>query len=262
MYRIRKDIDLKELEKFGYRLVKDDGYHKAYIKNLKNNDYIAIFGDGTILIDVKDFCEDNFEELQNKLLHDLIEEGLIEIQIKNKYNKILYKTSIANTIKEALERAVEQGEYLNEANLEGSQLQCAKLSGADLQKINLEGADLFLSDLTYANLEGANLKNANLKDVNFAGANLKGANLEGANLYRTNFYGANLEDINLEGANLYRPCFAGAYLYMTDNLNELNTDKLIKKFKRQTNMKSLKTYINKNVMDPVNFIYYYYRINY
>ena len=67
MYRIRKDIDLKELEKFGYRLVKDDGYHKAYIKDLKDNDYIAIFGDGTILIDVKDFCGDNFEELQNDI---------------------------------------------------------------------------------------------------------------------------------------------------------------------------------------------------
>lgn len=90
MYRIRKNIDLKELEKFGYRLGQDDGCHKAYIKDLKYNDYIAIYKDGTILIDVEDFCGSNFEEFQNELLYDLIKSNLVEnenimkeIKIKN-----------------------------------------------------------------------------------------------------------------------------------------------------------------------------------
>ena len=40
MPKIRDDVDLKELEKFGYRLGQDDGCHEAYIKDLKYNDYL------------------------------------------------------------------------------------------------------------------------------------------------------------------------------------------------------------------------------
>ena len=77
MLKIRDDVNLKELEKFGYRLGQDDGCHEAYIKDLKYNDYIAIYEDRTILIDVEDFCGSDFEEFQNKLLYDLIKANLV-----------------------------------------------------------------------------------------------------------------------------------------------------------------------------------------
>ena len=45
------------LQKFGYYVGQDDCGYKAYIKDLKYNDYIAIYDDRTILIDLEDFCE-------------------------------------------------------------------------------------------------------------------------------------------------------------------------------------------------------------
>ncbi len=77
MLKIRDDVDLKELEKFGYKLWQDDSCHKAYIKDLEYNDYIAIYEDGRILIDVEDFCGSDWEEFQNKLLYDLIKADLV-----------------------------------------------------------------------------------------------------------------------------------------------------------------------------------------
>ena len=77
MLKIRDDVDLKELEKFGYKLGQDDRCHKAYIKDLEYNDYIAIYEDRRILTDIEDFCGNNFEEFQNKLLHDLIKANLV-----------------------------------------------------------------------------------------------------------------------------------------------------------------------------------------
>ena len=78
MLKIRDDVDLKELEKFGYCLGQDDSCHKAYIKDLEYNDYIAIYDDRTILIDVEDFCGSSWEEFEKKLLQDLIKADLVE----------------------------------------------------------------------------------------------------------------------------------------------------------------------------------------
>ena len=88
-----------------------------------------------------------------------------KIKIKNRFNKevIFEYEKEDNTIKETLEKAVEEHTNLYGANLEG-----AYLYGA-----NLEGAYLY----------GAYLYGANLKGANLEGAYLKGANLEGANLY-------------------------------------------------------------------------------
>ena len=78
MLKIKDNVDLKELEKFGYYLGQDDGCHKAYIKDLEYNDYIAIYDDRTILIDVEDFCGSSWEEFEEKLLQDLIKADLVE----------------------------------------------------------------------------------------------------------------------------------------------------------------------------------------
>ena len=106
----------------------------------------------------------------------------MKIEILNRYtNKVIYSCE-AETIKEAVEKAVKEGAYLEWANLGD-----ANLEGANLVDANLEGAYL----------GGAYLGDANLRGANFEGANLRGANLEGANLE-----GANLRDANLESANL------------------------------------------------------------
>lgn len=77
MRKIRENVDLQELKKFGYKLGKDDGCHEAYIKDLKYNDYIAIYGDKTIFVSIEDFCGSSWEELQEELLDDLIKAGLV-----------------------------------------------------------------------------------------------------------------------------------------------------------------------------------------
>ena len=88
----------------------------------------------------------------------------VKIEIKNRWTgSVLFEYEKENnTLKETLEKAIEEG----------------------------------------ANLEGANLKGANLKGTNLKGANLKGTNLEGTNLEGTNLEGANLEGASLEGAYL------------------------------------------------------------
>lgn len=78
MLRIKEGIDLKELEKFGYRLGIDDSCHEAYIKDLEYNDYIAIYEDRTIFIDVEDFCGSSWERFEKELLNDLFLADMVE----------------------------------------------------------------------------------------------------------------------------------------------------------------------------------------
>lgn len=75
MLKIRDDVDLKELEKFGFKEGLDDGCHEALIKDLGYNDYIAIYEDGIIFVDVEDLMvsEEDFTPIK-----DLIQAGLVE----------------------------------------------------------------------------------------------------------------------------------------------------------------------------------------
>ena len=103
----------------------------------------------------------------------------VKIEIKNRWTgDVLFEYEKENnTLKDTVEKAIE-----NRANLGG-----ANLKGADLGGANLKGADLY-------------------------GANLEGANLKGADLYGANLYGANLKGADLYGANL-----EGTYIYVSDN---------------------------------------------
>lgn len=94
----------------------------------------------------------------------------IKIEIKSRWSGIIlfeYEKE-NNTIKDTLEKAIEEG-----ANLEGANLYGANLKGANLERANLKGA----------NLRRTRLREAYLKEVCLIGANLEGANLKGANLY-------------------------------------------------------------------------------
>lgn len=74
------------------------------------------------------------------------------IQIKSRFDgRVLYECE-ADTLLEALQRAVRAGAYLAGANLVG-----ANLAHADLARANLAHADLVHADLAHANLAGAKI---------------------------------------------------------------------------------------------------------
>ena len=109
------------------------------------------------------------------------------IQIKNKYNdEVIYETE-AETIKEAVERAVKEGRSLSKANLSE-----ANLSEADLSKANLSEADLSEAYLSKAYLSKANLSEADLSEADLSEADLSEANLSEADLSEANLSKANL----------------------------------------------------------------------
>ena len=78
MLKIKDDVDLKELEKFGYKWTTDDVNHEAYVKYLEYGDYIAIYENKRYYIDIEDFCGSSWDELEEELLEDLIVAGIIE----------------------------------------------------------------------------------------------------------------------------------------------------------------------------------------
>ena len=84
----------------------------------------------------------------------------MEIEIEHRYtNEVIYSCE-AETIKEAVEKAVRIG-----ANLEGANLGGTNLGGANLGGANLGGAYLGVANLEGANLEGANLGGAYLHNA-------------------------------------------------------------------------------------------------
>ena len=75
MLKIKDNVPIEELEKFGFKKGIDDSCHEALIKDLKYNDYIAVYEDKSILVDVEDLMvsEDRLPEIQ-----ELIQAGLVE----------------------------------------------------------------------------------------------------------------------------------------------------------------------------------------
>jgi len=91
---------------------------------------------------------------------------------------------------------------MNEANLEGAELQGLPLSGANLRMAKLNEANLHGATLSKANLCGAKLRGADLTEADLRDADLSGAALDRADARGANFSGANLTDAILDRANL------------------------------------------------------------
>jgi hypothetical protein len=138
------------------------------------------------------------------------------------YGRTLYECE-AESMREALKKAVKAGANLYGANLARANLARANLARANLDRVNLYGANLARANLDGANLYGANLARANLDGANLDGANLARANLDGANLDGANLARANLAGANLDGANLARANLDGANLARA-NLARANLD--------------------------------------
>lgn len=124
-----------------------------------------------------------------------------EITIKNNYGEVIYQCQ-ADSIKDAVEKAVKEGISLRNIDLSGKALSGANLRGADLSGANLRGTNLRGANLICADLRGADLRDANLSGANLSCVNLRRANLSCANLGRADLIGANLWGANLWGADL------------------------------------------------------------
>ena len=89
-------------------------------------------------------------------------------EIKDRFtNNIIYESSTATNIKEAVEEAVNKKVNLSKADLSG-----AYLSGADLSRADLSGAYLVGAYLVGAYLSGADLVGAYLVGADLSGADL------------------------------------------------------------------------------------------
>jgi uncharacterized protein YjbI with pentapeptide repeats len=99
------------------------------------------------------------------------------------------------------ENARLQGASFESASLQGSKLRDAKLQGANFASANLEGADLIRAQLAGANLIGTRLRGANLTRASLPGAELFGARLEGTNLHFADLRGARLDRAHVRGSS-------------------------------------------------------------
>ena len=81
----------------------------------------------------------------------------MKIQIKNRFDASVIFECEANSVRMAVELAINSGANLSRADLSGANLSGANLSRADLSRANLSGADLSWANLSGANLSGAYL---------------------------------------------------------------------------------------------------------
>ena len=88
----------------------------------------------------------------------------------------------AENVREAVEKAVADGENLNGALLNGASLNGASLNWASLNWASLDGASLNGASLNWASLDGASLNGASLDGASLNWASLDGASLDGASL--------------------------------------------------------------------------------
>ena len=140
----------------------------------------------------------------------------MNIEILSRYSATVIFAVEADSKKQAVEAAVQEGANLYGANLRGADLSSADLYGADLYGADLRGANLYGANLRGANLRGANLYGADLRSADLRGADLYGANLYGADLYSANLRSADLRSANLYGADLYGANLRGADLSSAD----------------------------------------------
>jgi uncharacterized protein YjbI with pentapeptide repeats len=143
------------------------------------------------------------------------------IEIKHRFIDVVLWTGKANSLGDAVKKAIVAGICLGGADLFGANLGDANLGDADLRGADLYGVNLCGANLHGANLHGAylgeaDLFDANLRGANLGGASLRGANLGGANLSGTDLGGATLRGANLSGANLSGANLSGANLSGAD----------------------------------------------
>jgi hypothetical protein len=127
----------------------------------------------------------------------------MKIKIKSINGKVLFTyESEKATIKDAVEKAIEENISLRFANLSSADLRSANLSSANLSSADLRSANLYSADLRSANLYSADLYSAYLYSADLRSADLRSADLRSADLRSANLSSANLSSANLRSADL------------------------------------------------------------
>lgn len=217
--------------------------------------------------------EIQIKNMYGEVLSSFVGDNITIKTVAEESAKSVHKLTNANLGGTNLEKVNLVGAILDRANFENSNLTLAKLEGADLMETTFAGANLKkaklrrsdLSDsiLRFANLENADLRGASLKYADLTCANLSGANLTGADLTGADLSGANLKNTDLSGTilehailehnNIENTNFKGAILLKGSWSVKNEKEECIEEFERETNIKILKTYINKNTVISNDF---------
>ena len=80
MWKIKDDVDLEELEKFGYKFGSWGLMGECYLKELEYNDCVYIDKSRNIIFDFEDVID--MKACVNKAIEDLIQAGLV-IKVDN-----------------------------------------------------------------------------------------------------------------------------------------------------------------------------------
>jgi len=136
-------------------------------------------------------------------------------KIKERYTALVLFETEAETLKDAVEEAVELQVDLCCADLRKADLRGAWLANAQLSNADFSGASLFNTTLWRAALRGARFCNVDLRYADFRYATLKKAALRNSELICTGFRGSNLVQADFRGSNLEGAELRGANLTST-----------------------------------------------
>jgi hypothetical protein len=136
----------------------------------------------------------------------------MQIEVKSWLTGEVILNAEAESLKDALEKHVAEGDSLDYASLVRARLVGARLVGASLVRARLVGARLDGARLDGARLDGASLVGARLVGARLDGARLDGASLVGASLVGASLDGARLDGARLVGARLDGASLVGARL--------------------------------------------------
>jgi uncharacterized protein YjbI with pentapeptide repeats len=127
----------------------------------------------------------------------------MKIKIKRMY-EVIYTSSTAQSLQEAVEEAIREGVSLAGATLHNCLFDRPKFAGGDFR-----GA--YFSNSTFYDIEGenCNFEGANLSSVRFFGGSLKGANLQRIKGGFAKFHQVEFHSASFEGANLKMSRFEG-----------------------------------------------------
>ena len=93
------------------------------------------------------------------------------MEILHRYTQAVIFEADAESFRELVFKAIQNGANLRDADLRGANLRDTNLSFAKLEGADLRGASLHGANLRDANLHGASLHGANLRDTNLSGVN-------------------------------------------------------------------------------------------
>ena len=118
-------------------------------------------------------------------------------KILDRFGHTIYEYSEDMALKDAIEKAVEEGVSFRGASLEGAKLDGIKLDSGDFSRANLSRASF-----TDARLTNLDFRHASLKWATFSGALLENIDTYGACLAGAAVRGTVLRDINFFGSTV------------------------------------------------------------